>query len=314
MKYLLCFAWLLISIGLLSAATPARPADPSDPRPAQPVEPIVTPATPADSTQARPAQPVTPASSATPAASASTTTSSNAPVETALSIMADSSLRKALAEIVQNWADSQDTGPRIALNLVNAEGMRTHVGPGSDTDVVICADVQDLKDLTGKGYLAADGQHSVARNTLVVYGRAALIKDDELEWFDLIGSEWKKVALGNPDLTASGRVAKQALTKHGLISDDTKKLFTFTGTEALAINVAEREQADAVIAYKTDFFTFKLPGFQVYTIKTEDAPPVFYTAAVARLSKNPTLARSFIDYCSSDAAKTVWMKYGFETN
>ena len=41
--------------------------------------------------------------------------------------------------------------------------------------------------------------------------RGDLVKDDDLDWFDLIGTEWKKVAMGNPDLTASGRVAQRAL-------------------------------------------------------------------------------------------------------
>ena len=57
-----------------------------------------------------------------------------------------------------------------------------------------------------------------------------------------------------------------------------------------------------------------LPGFVVFPVTTDDAPPVFYTAAVCRPVKNPVQARAFIDYCASDAAKAIWAKYGFETN
>jgi len=117
-----------------------------------------------------------------------------------------------------------------------------------------------------------------------------------------------------PDLVASGRVAQRALQKHGLINDDNKGIFTYAQTDALVLGVVQKEQADAVFVYKTDAAKMTLRGFDIVDIKTEDAPPIFYTAAVCRASKNQTMARAFIDYCSSEAAKPVWAKYGFETN
>lgn len=228
--------------------------------------------------------------------------------------MADSSLREVLQELAQSWADSLDSSPQVPLTLTNAGTMRAKLAAGLPCDMVISADLQDVKEMTDKNMLFAEGQHSVARNALVIYGRKALVKDDELEWFDLIGSEWKKVALGNPDLVASGRVAKRALQKHGLLNDENKNVFTYEGTEALALQVAEREQADAVFVYKTDLGAISLPGFEMVTLKSEDAPPIFYTAAVCRLAKNPTMAHAFIDYCTGDTGKEIWAKHGFETN
>lgn len=281
-----------------------------------------TPAQPADPTQARPAQPVfhdslTPPELAQPGPN-SAPNATNAPgtpiSPTALSILADSSLKLVLQELAQAWADSQASNPQVPLILTNAGTERTKIESGAACDVIISADVQDVKDLTDKGLLFADGQRTLARNTLVILGRKALIKDDELDWFDLIGTEWKKVALGNPDLVASGRVAKSALQKHDLLDDEHKSLYIYTLTETLALAEAERDQADAVFVYKTDLAKASLPGFEVFALKTEDAPPIFYTAAVSRLAKNPTQAHAFIDYCNGDAAKAIWAKYGFETN
>ena len=297
---LLCLVLLLFSRAPLLAqtATPARPADPHQALPAQPVEPAPVPAAPA-----------TPAS---PSADTNAPVASPAPV--AVAIIADSSLKQVLQELAQSWADSQDSGPQVPLTLTNAGTLRAKVEAGPGWDVVISADAEDMKELTGKSLLLVDGQRSLARNTLVIYGRKALVKDDELDWFDLTGMEWKKVALGNPDLVASGRVAKRALQKHGLLDDEHKGIFTYALTEALALAVAQREQADAVFVYKTDLARISLPGFEVFPLKTEDAPPIFYTAAVCRLAKNPAQARAFIDYCGSDAARAIWARYGFETN
>jgi molybdate transport system substrate-binding protein len=291
-RFLLYLVFLLFGFAPLSAqpATPAQPADP---------------------TQARPALPVAPDSVTPPA----TNSAPPAPTpQVAVTVIADSSLKQVLQELAQGWADSQDSGPQVPLTLTNAGTLRAKVESGSIWDVVISADVADVKEMTNSGLLVADGQRSLARNTLVIYGRKALIKDDELDWFDLIGTEWNKVALGNPDLVASGRVAKRALQKHNLLGDEHKDIYVYAPTDALALAVVQREQADAVFVYKTDAAKMNLPGFIIFPVTTDDAPPVFYTAAVCRLAKNPVQARAFIDYCTSDAAKAVWAKYGFETN
>jgi len=295
--FLCCLALFLLSFTPLTAQTavPASPADPNQARPALPVIP--------DSIT--PPQPATPSTNAVPVVAL-------APVS--VSVIAESSLKQVLQELAQAWADSQDSSPQVPLTLTNSGTIRARVESGTPCDVVISADVADVKAMTDKGLLFADGQRSLARNTLVVYGRKSLVKDEELDWFDLIGSEWKKVALGNPDMVASGRVAQRALQKHGLINDDNKGLFTYAQTDALVLGVVQREQADAGFAYKTDAAKMSLRGFDIVEIKTEDAPPIFYTAAVGRASKNQTMARAFIDYCTGEAAKPVWAKYGFETN
>jgi molybdate transport system substrate-binding protein len=295
----LCLTLLFFSFAPLSAqpAIPAQPADPNQARPAMPVEPAPVPAAPAASTATN-----------LPAATAP---------QVAVAIIADSSLKQVLQELAQSWADSQDLGPQVPLTLTNAGTLRAKVeggAGGSAWDVVISADVADVKEMTNSGLLFADGQCSLARNSLVVYGRKALIKDDDLDWFDLIGTEWKKVALGNPDLVASGRVARRALQKHDLLDDDHKDLYLYGMTDSLTMGRLLRGEADAIFVYKTDAARLNLHGFDTFPLTTDDAPPVFYTAAVCRLAKNPAQARAFIDYCASDAAKAIWAKYGFETN
>jgi molybdate transport system substrate-binding protein len=292
---LLCLALLLSSLAPLAAA-PATPAQPADPN------------------QARPALPVVP-DSLTPQMAPSSNSATPTPVPpVTLGIIADSSLRQVLQELAQGWADSQDGSPQVPLMLTNAGTLRAKVEGGWAGDVVISADVQDVKEMTERGFLFAEGQQSLARNSLVIYGRKALLKDDDLDWFDLIGTEWKKVALGNSDLVASGRVAKHALQKHGLLDNDHKDIFVYAPTETLALAIVQREQADAVFVYHTDLAQINLPGFQVFPLTTDDAPPVFYTAAVTRLAKNPAQARAFIEYCGGETARAIWAKYGFETN
>jgi molybdate transport system substrate-binding protein len=274
---------------------PAAPVDPNQPIPAQPV----------------PAQPVAPPPTATAPAPATNASAASGPQ---LSILADSSLRAVIQELAQTWADDQPTSPQVPITLTNAGTIRTQLNSNPVWDVVISPDAADMKALTEQGLLFADGQRSLARNTVVIYGRKALLKDDALDWFDLVGTEWKKIAFGNPDLCTSGRIANRALKNHDLLDEEHKSIYVYAGTEALALQIVERDQADAVFVYRTDLGSAAVPGFEVVPLNAVDAPPVFYLAAVGRLAKNPDAARSFIAYCGSEAARPIWTKYGFEMN
>jgi len=301
--------FLLVCGGSLHAqpATPAQPVSPDQARPATPVAPDeLTPNATAPSPGASMSA-VTPL----PSTNASPATTTSAPPS--VSVIAESSLKGVLAELAQTWADNQDTSPQVPLAFTSSGIIAAKVQADPVYDIVISASLDDVKMLTDKGVLVADGQRMLARNSVVIYGRKALVKDDDLDWFDLVGNEWKKVALGNPDQVASGRVAQRALQKHDLLDDDHKDIYSYTMTDGLALGQVQAEKADAVFAYKTDVEKLSLNGFEIFPLDSADAPPVFYTACICRQSRNPALARAFIDFLGSDAAKPVWAKYGFET-
>ncbi len=254
------------------------------------------------------AQPVAPATASPPVAGA------GAAAGPQLTIIADGSLKAVLSELAQTWADQQNTSPQMPITLTNAGTMRAKIESGGVWDLALDGDVADVKALTDQGYLLADGQRSLARNTLVVYGRAPLVKDDDLDWFDLIGTEWKKVAMGNPSLVVSGRLAQRALGKHDLLDDEHRNNLASVANEMAGLQAIQREQVDAAFLFKTDLSAANVPGFQSFPVKTEDAPPIFYTGALFRMAKNGPLARAFLDFISSPAARPIWMKYGFETD
>jgi molybdate transport system substrate-binding protein len=280
------------------AQTPAQPADPSTPIPAVPVErpPVALPVVP---------------TSATPPAAVPPVSAASGPQ---LTIIADGSLKAVLSELAQTWADQQDPSPQMPITLTNAGTMRAKIDSGGVWDLALDADVADVKEMTDQGHLLADGQRSLARNTLVAYGRAPLVKDDDLDWFDLIGTEWKKVAMGNPDLTASGRLAQRALGKHDLLDDEHRNDFASVPNETTGLQAIQREQVDAAFVFKTDLATVNLPGFQSFAVNPVDAPPIFYTGALFRLAPNAPLARAFLDFIGSPAARPIWLKHGFETD
>lgn len=257
-----------------------------------------------------PAQPLDP-NQATPAPVPSTNQApaDNTPV---LSIAAESSLHQVMQELAQSWADSRDDGPQIKLKLTNTGTLRTWAEKKEPYDLYLDASVDDVQSLTSSGALENGGQRLLASNRLAVYGRVAVEKDDELDWFDLVGTQWHKVALGNPDLTSLGRASVKALQKHDLWNDDNKGLYLMGETEKVALNYLQQEQADAVISYQTELANLNIPGFELYPVKATDAPPVFYTAAISHGAQAPSLALDFIKFCATEDARAIWRKNGFD--
>lgn len=232
--------------------------------------------------------------------------------ETTLNVTADSTLRNVLPELAQAWADSQ---PSMSVNLefANAATMQTQLVQGKAGDVVIFASESDAKEAAKRGFVLEKDQKIVARNELVVFGRKALLKDEELDWYDLLAREWDTLALGNPSLTASGRAAQSAIKKHDLGGKLKGDGVHLGGNEADALNFVRRDEADAVFVLRSDLIKTTLDGYVIYPVDAGDYPAIRYLAAPAKSSPNLEAARSFIQFIGAKESLDTWKKWGFPT-
>jgi molybdate transport system substrate-binding protein len=229
-----------------------------------------------------------------------------------LAVAADSSLRGALQELAQAWADNTDDNKKVELSISNVETLKNEVAKGAPWDVVILAGADEARQLTEQGKLDPQGQRNIARNELVVLGKKALLKDEEPEWHDLVRNEWRRMALGNPALTASGRFAQKAMEKRDLW-DRVKAEARLAPTETLALDFARRNDADGVFIFRTDLKGITLDMYEVYPVDPKDHPPVLYVAAVVKGAAKGALGRDFMQFLVSEEAMLVWKKWGFPT-
>lgn len=230
--------------------------------------------------------------------------------ETALLITADNTLRSALPELTQAWADKQsDTS--VELQFTNSETMQKQLVEGKAGDVVIFADAGDVKEATKRGYILAADIKTIARNELVVYGRKGLLPDEELEWFDLLTREWETLAMGDPARTASGRAVQAALRTHQLDARTKGEGTRLCGNEVVALDCARRNEVEAVFLLRTDLGKAALDGFVIHPINRADYPPFIYSAAPTKNSKSAAAARSYIQSLAAKESLPVWSKYGF---
>jgi molybdenum ABC transporter molybdate-binding protein len=227
-------------------------------------------------------------------------------------VTADSTLRGVLPELTQAWADNQ-SGMRVELQLANADNIRKLLVGGKGGDVVILADLGEAKTAAKNGFLMEDSLKTVARNELIIYGRKPLLADEELEWYDLLEREWEHFAMGNPELTWSGRAAQAAILKHGMGARIKGEGVHLGGNEAVTLDFARHGEADAVFILRTDLNKTLIEGFMVHVIDAADYPPFFYVAGVPKTSHSASAAHSFIDSLTSKEAVQIWKKAGFNT-
>ncbi len=306
----------LLWIGLLFAVAnialaaptpiPARPADPS-----QPISALPVPVAPQEVPVAPAVVPVAP--QATPETAPNSTPADATTTGPSVILVADFSLRKVVPELVQNWVDTEELPVKVVVQFRTAGATRDLVQKGADGDIVISANAGDVVELANTGLLHRDGQQTLARNELAVIGRHPVIRDEDSDWWDLVGKEWRHVVVADGDVSQLGRISLQALKAHDLADPEAlKRVRVIAPNEALVLSRLGSTQADAALVYKTDLLGVQMPGFEPFTMKPTDSAPVLYTGAVTSRAKDTALCERFLTYCVSDEARAVFKKYGFE--
>ena len=299
------FAILLLMLTLarcpVNAQVPAKPADPSQPMPALPV---IISAPVAKAVAAKPLKAI----AVQPGA-----VDNNPPGTKSITIVADPSLKRVMADLVQDWADSVDDKVQVIVQFANSGVVTDKLPGGTPWDLVISSDIPGMQELTSRGLLVHDGQQTLARNQIEIMGRHPLIPDDDLSWEELIRKEWRHVVIANPETSQLGKAAEFALKKHDLVDEDRmKEQFKLVANDNMLIPETMKTQSDAVFVYQTDAQSVTMTGFEPFPITGEDALPVLYVGAMTSTAKENQLCSDFITYCLSDKARETWKKYGFQ--
>jgi ABC-type molybdate transport system substrate-binding protein len=214
-----------------------------------------------------------------------------------LRLGADRSLHRILPAIIQAWADGISPAPQVDLQLADPATLRNRIenDPGA-WDLVILADAADVEVLTQLGRLDPGTTKQVAKNRVVILGRAPLVADEELEWFDLAAQEWGSIGLGDATMTVSGRLARAALDRRKLNAEAHRQRFRLAKREDLILDLLRRNQVDAVFLLETEAGRDKLPGYRIFALDDAEAHPVPYIASVLTQTQARELAASLFQF------------------
>ena len=129
---------------------------------------------------------------------------------------------------------------------------------------------------------------------------------------DLSDDNIEKIAIGDPTSVPVGQYSEEIFNNLN-IYDDIKEKLVLGNDVRTVLAWVESGEVDCGIVYATDAYTSD--KVKIITEAPEGShKKVTYPAAVIKDSKNVDSAKAFLDFLSTDEAKALFEKYGFNMN
>lgn len=225
-----------------------------------------------------------------------------------LTISAAASLKDAMGEIKTLYAKEK---PKTDLNINfgGSGALQQQIEQGADVDLFFSAATSNMDTLKSKGLLVDSTIKNLLGNKLVL-----IVPNDSnttLNSFSVVtDASIKKIALGEPATVPAGKYAEQVFT-YLKILDQVKAKAVYGSDVKQVLNWVETGNADAGVVYLTDA-KLSAKVKVVATASEESHKAIVYPAALIKTTYNYTASKDFLNFLTSDKAKAVFDKYGFE--
>jgi len=198
----------------------------------------------------------------------------------------------------------------LTLNFGSSGSLAQQIQQGAEVDVFMPASSKDMTTLKEAGLLNDDTLKNILGNEVVL----VVPKDSQATITDfahIVDPSITKLGLGEPTSVPVGQYAVDVFTYYNVMDQITEKIVYGKDVKEV-LTWVETGNVDAGVVYSTD--AKASTGVKVIaTAPAASHKPIVYPAAVIKASKNTDLAAAFVDFLSSDAAKAVFVKYGFTT-
>lgn len=227
-----------------------------------------------------------------------------------LTISAAASLTEVMAEIKTLYKIEK---PNVTLNynIAGSGTLQKQIEQGADVDLFFSAGTKQMVALKEKGLLMDDTNVNLVGNSVVL-----IVKSDSIlnisDFKDAADDKVEKIALGEPKTVPVGQYSEEVFKSLNIL-DKVKSKAVYAKDVKEVLTWVETGNVDTGVVYGTDAKTsdkvkvVALAGDDLY--KT----PVVYPAAVIKASKNVEGTKIFLKFLSSDKAKDIFIKYGFDS-
>lgn len=259
---------------------------------------------------------------------ASDDSSSSAPASAAseadqveLVVFAAASMTETLTELSNAYME-ENPNVNVVLNFDSSGTLKTQIQEGADCDVFISAGQLQMDQLDanadpsvnteGLDFVLEDSRFDILENKV-----ALAVPDDNpknINSYDDMKAGLEDgsilLAMGNSDVPV-GQYTQKILTYLGLDETALANSGNITyGSNVKEVTTQVSEAAvDCGIIYQTDAYSAGLTV--VDTATPEMCGQVIYPAAVLNVSKNPDIAKDYLDFLTSDDADAVFEEVGF---
>lgn len=224
-----------------------------------------------------------------------------------LTISAAASLKDALGE-VQGLYLAEKPNAVLTINFGGSGTLQQQIEQGAPVDLFFSAAKSNMTALKDGGFLMDSTIKNLLQNKLVL-----VVPDDSkvtIDSFEAVtDSAIKKIALGEPTTVPAGKYAQQVFTYYDILDAVTAKAVYAKDVKEV-LTWVETGNVDAGVVYSTD--AQASTAVKVVATATDGShDPIMYPAAVIKSTKHAAAAEDFLNFLTTDAAKAVFVKYGF---
>ena len=228
-----------------------------------------------------------------------------APASTIL-VAAAISLQKALQEITPIYT-SANPSQTVNYNFAASGILARQIEQGAPVDVFIAAADKQINALQQQGLLAGTPKILLTNQLVLIVPEQSSVSVTNFR--QLIKPEVKRISIGEPRSVPAGLYAAEVLKNLG-IWEQVKSKFVLGNNVKSVLTTVETGNVDAGIVYLTDAKSSERSEI-VATADKKLHSPIRYPVAVIKSSKSPDGARQYLEFLQSQAATTIFKKYGF---
>lgn len=231
------------------------------------------------------------------------------PKPVTLTISAAASLTNAMGEIKTLYTKEK---PNVTINYnFGASGaLQQQIEQGASADLFFSAATKQMNALQKKGLILDNTKVDLLGNTVVL-----IVKSDSesgiSDFKDATSDKIKKIALGEPKTVPVGQYSEEIFTSLSIL-DKVKAKAVYGSDVKQVLSWVETGNVDAGVVYGTDAKTSEKVKVAALAGKDLYKTPVVYPVAVIKASKNIEDTKTFLKFLSSNKAKEVFAKYGFD--
>ncbi|MBL8277321.1 MAG: molybdate ABC transporter substrate-binding protein [Pelomonas sp.] len=221
-----------------------------------------------------------------------------------LTVSAATSLTDAFKVLAPRFEASRP-GVSLRMNFAASGVLLQQIAQGAPVDVFASADQETMNRAAAQKLIATETRRDFAANALVlVTPPDSAVKSVA----DLALPGVRRIAVGKVASVPVGRYTQQALEAAQLWGALQAKL-VFADNVRQVLDYVARGEADAGFVYRTDV---ELARDRLRVAQTVGGhAPVTYPAAAVADSRQPALARAFVDFLASEEAQAVLARHGF---
>jgi len=238
-----------------------------------------------------------------------TTSETNPKISGDITVSAAASLKDALTEVKDLYL-KKEPNANVIVNFAGSGSLSQQIQQGAAVDIFISASTKDITNLKDAELLDNTTLKNLLGNEVVlIVPKDSTTTINKFE--QVVDPAITKIGMGEPTTVPVGQYATDVFTFLNVM-DQVKDKIVYGKDVKEVLTWVETGNVDAGVVYSTD--AKASDKVKVVATATADShKAIIYPAAVIKASKNPEAAKDFNDFLSSDAAKAVFVKYGFTT-